>query len=182
METPMHRAMSWRRATLVAGIVAPFTVVGLQVGTGGEATEQYYKQRGDRGYAYGRYEGLSNGGEILDVRSPLENLAHIRAVFKLTVTELASLFNVSRQAVYDWQAGKAIAPLNAAKIDELAKASDLLESEGLTRSSQSLRRPLKGGKTLFDIVRDGGSAEEGAALLVRMLRAWQRAICPKLKQ
>jgi hypothetical protein len=170
METLMYRTLSWNRAALLAGIVAPLTVFGLRVGTGGETTEQYYKQRGERGYAYVRYEGLSSNSKILNVRTPAEDLAHIRAVFKSTVTELAALCKVSRQAVYDWQSGKMVAPENAAKIADLASAADLFEAEGLTSASRALRRPIKGGKTIFDIVRDGGSAEEAAATLVLVLR------------
>jgi transcriptional regulator with XRE-family HTH domain len=169
METPMQRAMSWNKAVLLAGIVCPLTVFGLRVGTGGELTEQYYKQRGERGYAYVRYEGLPNNSKILSVRAPAEDLAQIRSVFKTTVTELATLCGVSRQAVYDWQAGKAMAPENAAKLAELAKAADLFVGEGLTSTSRLLRRPIKAGKTLFDVVREGGSAEEAAASLARVL-------------
>jgi transcriptional regulator with XRE-family HTH domain len=150
--------------------VAPLTVFGLGVGTGGQTTEQYYKQRGERGYAYAPYEGFSSNSKILNVRTPAEDLAHIRAVFKSTVTELAALCQVSRQAVYDWQSGKMVAPENAAKLADLANAADLFEAEGLSSASRALRRPIKGGKTIFDIVRDGGSAEEAAATLILVLR------------
>jgi transcriptional regulator with XRE-family HTH domain len=103
----------------------------------------------------------------LDSRTCAENLARIREMFSTSVTELANLFGVSRQAIYDWQAGKGVADHHAEKLAALAKAADVIatcEHQIL----RPLRRKLPGGKTLFDIVRDGGSAESAARVLVDM--------------
>ncbi len=90
------------------------------------------------------------------MRKTAENLARIREILKPTITELAQLFGVSRQAVYDWQAGKPTAAENAAKLDDLAKAADALALSGIEGSSQLLRRKIAGGKSLLDVVREGG--------------------------
>lgn len=103
------------------------------------------------------------------VRTPAENLARIREILKPTITELAHLFGVSRQAVYDWQAGKSTAPENAAKLDDLAKAADVLALNGIESSSQLLRRKITGGKSLLDLIGEGGSDANFASVLVQTL-------------
>jgi transcriptional regulator with XRE-family HTH domain len=158
----------WRSTAFAAGIAS--VALALQVGTGGQLTETYYKLRGEKGYAFARYETDISDAAAVTIRTPAEDLGRIRAVLKPTVTDLAGLFGVSRQAIYDWQAGKAIASENAAKLEDLAKAADVLAAEGLTTSYQLLRRKLPGGKTLFEVVRDGGSAESAARSLVQMVR------------
>lgn len=145
-----------------------FAVRALLVGTGGESTAGYYRLRGLKGYAY--------SGEPVPVvplppeRTPAEDLAHIRAVLKPTVTDLALAFGVSRQAVYDWQNGRPIAAENAARLADLARAADVFAAEGLTATAQVLRRPVAAGRTLYGIVREGGSAEDAAGKLCGILR------------
>mgnify|MGYP003326755929 CR=1 FL=1 len=103
------------------------------------------------------------------VRTSAENLARIREILKPTITELANLFGVSRQAVYDWQAGKPLAQENAAKLEDLAKAADVLAATGIDGSSQLLRRNIAGSKSLLDVVREGGSATSAAQMLAQTL-------------
>ena len=103
------------------------------------------------------------------MRKTAENLARIREIFKPTITDLAYLFEVPRQAVYDWQAGKPTALENAAKLDDLAKAADVLALCGIEGSSQLLRRKITGGKSLLDLVREGGSAASAAQALAQTL-------------
>jgi transcriptional regulator with XRE-family HTH domain len=83
---------------------------------------------------------------------------------------LAQALGVSRQAVYDWQNGKAIGAFNVARLADLAKAADVFAREGLTSPSQLLRRPIKGGKSFFELVREGGSAENAIRDLVSRVR------------
>ena len=103
------------------------------------------------------------------VRTSAENLARIREILKPTITELANLFGVSLQAVYDWQAGKPLAQENAAKLEDLAKAADVLAATGIDGSSQLLRRNIAGSKSLLDVVREGGSATSAAQMLAQTL-------------
>lgn len=103
------------------------------------------------------------------VRSPADNLEHIRTVLKAGVTDLAAAFGVARQALYNWRAGDSISPENAAKLRDLAEAADLLAAAGLADTPQLLRRKLAGGKTLLAITREGGSAKDAACALVQMV-------------
>lgn len=151
---------------IAAGVIA----VALQVGTGGEQTPEYYKQRGQKGYALVAYEPDPGIEEPANTRTPAENLTYVRAILKSAVTDIAHALSVSRQAVYDWQNGKPIAAANAARLADLARAADIFATERLTASAQLLRRPISSGKTIFDIVCDGGSAEDAARTLVQMTR------------
>ena len=113
--------------------------------------------------------GSRHAGARSNTRTTAQCLAQIREVFKPSVTELATLFGVARQTVYNWQAGQPIAPENAARLEDLAAAADVLQEDGLAGQSHALRRPLPGGGTLFDRVRQGDSAAQAAVVLVEML-------------
>ena len=149
----------------LAGMLA----VALQVGTGGEATAAYYKARGSKGYAMAVY-GTPNGAPSVVDRSPAENFAQVRAVLKPAVKDLAEMIGVSRQAIYDWQSGAAIARKHAGRLAELAKAADLFAVEGLTATPQALRRPIAAGHSFLDVVRGGGSVADAASSLIGILR------------
>jgi hypothetical protein len=144
------------------------TAVGFEVGTGGAATLEYVRERGNKGYPFAAYDWP----KIIDAaeRTPAENLERIRAVLKTTVTDLAEVLSVSRQALYAWLAGKPIASENGLRLADIARAADVFAIEGLTGTSQDLRRPIRNGKNFFDLVREGGSAEDVARTLIDIVR------------
>jgi transcriptional regulator with XRE-family HTH domain len=155
--------------TRFKGLIA----TALSVGTGGHPTADYYRQRGMKGYALAAYDLVPDAKPYL-VRSPAEDLAHVRATLKPSVTDLANTLGVSRQAVYDWNNGKPVAPGNAARLADLARAADVLSMHGFTASASVLRRPIVSGKSLFDIVRDGGAAEDAAHKLLQIVQREQQ--------
>lgn len=157
---------------LLAGFIG-LTVTALSVGTGGQPTADYYRQRGMKGYALAVYDSAPDI-QPRPTRTPAEDLAHVRATLKPSVTDLASALGVSRQAVYDWNQGKPVAPTNAARLADLARAADVLSMEGLTTTGNILRRPIVAGKSLFDIVRDGGAAEDAARKLLQIVQREQQ--------
>lgn len=167
--TTLSAAPSKSWGPLAVGLLVPLTF-GLGIGTGGDATLNYMKERGTKGYPYAVYGASQNAADAVASRTPAENLEHIRAVLKSTVTELASVVGVSRQAIYDWQAGKPIASGNASRLASLARAADILAVEGLTGTSQVLRRPIRNGKSFFDLVREGSPADSAARTLVEIVR------------
>ena len=144
----------------------------LLVGTGGHMTVDYLVERQDRGYKFNEF-GRTILRQAFVERTPVENLRYIREVLKPSVTDLANLFGVSRQSVYDWQNGTTPSPDHIARLQNIAKAATVFAVEGSTASAQLLRRPVAGGKTLFDIIREGGSAEDAARTLVQMNRREQ---------
>lgn len=103
-------------------------------------------------------------------RSPVENLARIREVLKPTMLELASLFGVSRQAVYDWQQGSQPVPQTAQRLAQLASVADVFAEAGLSVDAKTLRRKVAGGRTLLDAVSSGDDAESVARSLMGTLK------------
>ncbi len=162
---PTARAYMSTLATMIS-----VTVMALQVGTGGVPTAAYYRQRGPKGYAFVAYDGASTIDEVPQVHTPAEALSRVRATLKLSVTDLARALGVSRQAIYDWKNGKQINEGHAARLADLAHAADAFARDGLPASAQLLRRPIVSGKSLFDIAREGGSAEDAALQLIQIAR------------
>jgi len=152
-------------------VVGPF---GLEVGTGGAATFEYVKVRGNRGYPFAYYDSATRVADAIAPRSPIENLEHIRSVLSPTVTQMAELLRVSRQAIYDWQAGKPIAGENTLRLADLARGADVLAVEGLRGTAEVLRRSIRNGKSFFALVAEGRSAESAARTLVEIVRTEAR--------
>ena len=102
--------------------------------------------------------------------TPAADLARIREVLKPAVLELANLFGVSRQAVYDWKAGAQPSAETVTRLAELARAADVFAQAGVTVNAQTLRRKVAGGGTLLDSVLNGGNAVQLARSLVATLQ------------
>jgi transcriptional regulator with XRE-family HTH domain len=150
---------------------APIGPLGLEVGTGGAATFVYVQSRGNMGYPFVGYEWSGRVASAGAGPTIIENISRIRAILNPTVTDLAGILQVSRQAIYDWQAGKPIAEENAARLAELVKAADLFAVEGLRGTSQAMRRPIKDGKNFFELIKDGSPADTAARGLIEIVRS-----------
>lgn len=136
-------------------------------GTGGVTNPSFFAERQERGYAF--VQVRQSGRTVLRyLRTPRENIAQIRAVFKPSMADIASVFKVSRQSIYNWIAGEKPSPENVEKLDEVAQAADLLLAHGVAGSSYLVRRKLEDGKTLIEIVREGGSAQDAARSLLQI--------------
>jgi transcriptional regulator with XRE-family HTH domain len=149
-----------------SGIVATAAIAfAFMAGTGGLTTAEYLQQRGDRGYKFVQIPAVV--GLNVGVRLPVENLKNIKAAFKPSMAELASVLQVSRQALYNWMAGENPSPECADRLEDLAKAAELVAAHGLD-SPYLLRRKIRDGKSLMEIIRDGGSAQDAARILIRV--------------
>ncbi len=155
----------------VAGMLVPVIAFAFEVGTGGASTLEYVKNRESRGYPFANYSPATVSAGTVTNRTPAENLSQIRAVLRPTVTALADVLRVSRQAIYDWQAGKPIASENASRLEDLGRAADLFAVEGLMGTPRALHRSIKNGKNFFELVREGGSADSAARTLIEIIRA-----------
>ena len=103
-------------------------------------------------------------------RSSIEDLQRIREVLSPAISDLAASLHVSRQSVYNWINGDPIADGNAAKLQDLAKAADILAAEGFAADHTVLRRKFSQGRTLLQLVRDGESAVTAMSILVQDLK------------
>lgn len=151
--------------------IAATLVIGMHVGTGGAETLSYYNQRSGMGYPLTAIRKPVERGISNALRDPSADLEHIKKTLRISVSGLARVLGVSRQAVYDWQAGKPIAHENAERLADLARAADVFVDASIEPSAQLFRRTISSGKGLLDIVQDGGPAESSARQLVDILRS-----------
>jgi DNA-binding transcriptional regulator YiaG len=106
--------------------------------------------------------------EVEAVRSPGEDLARIREVLKPAVSDLATTFSVSRQSVYNWLNYEPVADDNAAKLQDLAQAADVLAHAGVLVNATLLKRKFANGRTLMQVAQAGESARDAALMLVQI--------------
>jgi transcriptional regulator with XRE-family HTH domain len=135
------------------------------IGTGGELSLEHLHRSARQG------QHMLSMGEVEEaekVRTPSEDLSRIREVLNPAVSDLATTFGVSRQSVYNWLNGEPVADENAAKLQDLAQAADVLAHEGVTINSALMKRKFTSGRTLMQVAQAGESAREAALLLVQL--------------
>ncbi len=154
--SPLVRWVGWMTA---AG--AALTAIG----TGGELSLEHL-QRSARQAQH--TVSVIEGGEVEQVRSPSESLSRIREVLNPAVSDLATTFGVSRQSVYNWLNGEPVADENAAKVQNLAQAADVLAHEGVGINATLLKRKFANGRTLMQVAQAGESARDAALMLVQI--------------
>lgn len=150
------RLVSW-----VAAAGAVLTCIG----TGGELSLEHL-QRSAHQAQYGA--PVVEGAEVGNIRPPSENLIRIREVLNPSVSDLATTFGVSRQSIYNWLNGEPVAVENAAKLQDLAQAADVLAHEGSAVNISLLKRKFANGKTLLQVAQAGESARDAALQLVQI--------------
>ena len=91
-----------------------------------------------------------------------QQLAFIRSTTRLSVTELARNFSVTRQTVHEWCQGAPLASHNARRLDKLADAITLLLDSVGNVTGRDLRRSVRGGASLLDTLRADGNVSAAA--------------------
>jgi transcriptional regulator with XRE-family HTH domain len=112
--------------------------------------------------------------EIEPTRTPAEDLDRIRDVLSPSISTLADIFGVTRQAIYNWLKGERLKSEHLAKLKDLAQAADLLADAGITATGALLKRKLVEGKNIFEISRAGGSARDAVLILVQIVQREQQ--------
>lgn len=147
------------------GYLAAAGVALTGIGTGGELSIEHL-QRSAHQMQY--MTPVTEMTEAAPVRTPIEDLARIREVLKPAVSDLATTFGVSRQSIYNWLKGEPVADENAAKLQDLAQAADLLAYEGLLNHAVLLKRKFANGRTLMQVAQSGESARDAALQLIHI--------------
>lgn len=145
--TTFVKSMGFASCAIIASIVA------LQ--TGGEVSPRTLTERS----THVRYNAVVS-------RTPQDNLKFIKSVFSPSMLDLANTFDVSRQSIYNWLNGEAIAEDNLVKLSNLTEAAEVFKSSGIKISSMILKSRLVNGRNLLQIVREGGSARDAAKKIV----------------
>lgn len=135
------------------------------IGTGGELSFEHLRRSAEHElHASPTFEVA----QVEQVRTPSENLTRIREVLSPAISDLATTFGVSRQSVYNWLNGEPVVDENAAKLQNLAQAADVLAHEGVTINAALLKRKFTNGRTLLQVAQAGESARDAALLLVQI--------------
>jgi transcriptional regulator with XRE-family HTH domain len=135
------------------------------IGTGGELSLEHLQRNGQRAE---HLVTVAQVAELKQGRTPSENLSRIREVLKPAVTDLATTFGVSRQSVYNWLNGDPVADQNAARLQDLAQAADVLAHEGVGINAALRKRKFANGRTLMQVAQAGESARDAALMLVQI--------------
>lgn len=128
----------------------------------------------------------SNGPGRVDLRSPLQHLENIRSVLNPAVSDLASVFDVSRQAIYKWLSNDSNPePEKSARIQALSQIADAFKAADVARASSLLKMKIFGDRSLIDIVKAGDDWHEAVDALIveshKMERAYERSELSKSK-
>ena len=156
-------------STLVR-LVGRMTAAGAaltSIGTGGELSLEHLQRSAQQAQ---QRVSVFEIAEFDQTRTPGENLSRIREVLNPAVSDLAATFGVSRQSVYNWLNGEPVANENAAKLEDLALAADVLAHEGVSINPALLKRKFANGRTLMQVAQAGESAREAALMLIQIHR------------
>lgn len=97
------------------------------------------------------------------------NLRRAIEIMKPSVKELSSLFEVSRQTIYNWLNGDDPKAEQASRLRALAAVADILAVENIADRSKLLKRAgAEGAQSLWSIVKEGGDVVEAAKQLVQV--------------
>ncbi len=108
------------------------------------------------------------------VSSPLEFLTRVEKILDPSISELAKMLQVSRQAIYKWKNGDGMSQDSAEKLHQLALAADLFAEAGIQVTPFMLRRTISNSQNFLEIIEQGGSALESAKTLLRIVQFGQQ--------
>ncbi|MGP3131688.1 XRE family transcriptional regulator [Serratia marcescens] len=116
-------------------------------------------------------------GPKADVRSVAVHLTNIRNVLSPTMSELAVIFGVSRQAVYKWLSEEST-PDDQDKmslIRNLSLVADKLSDSGVAKPGSLIKMRAFEGNSLIDIIRQKGNWETAVEVLISEDQAMSEA-------
>jgi transcriptional regulator with XRE-family HTH domain len=104
------------------------------------------------------YDIAPSDREIHD-RSLRSRVRAIRDALGISISDLSSVFGVSRQAIYKWLAGGKLSSLNQEKLEDLFRAAAILAPMSGSEGWSFSRRRDRGGQTLLEALRNAKTAK-----------------------
>jgi transcriptional regulator with XRE-family HTH domain len=101
-------------------------------------------------------------------RTSAANLRRVLEIMKPSIKDLATLFEVSRQTIYNWLNGDEPKGEQAARLSALAAVADIVAAENISDRGQLLKRAGVGGQSLWDVVKRGSDVVEFARQLIQI--------------
>ena len=124
------------------------------------------------------FDVQTTGAEAVrpDIRSAAEHLANIRQVLNPAIADLATVFGVSRQAIYKWIGGESTPEDDKLeRIRALSLAADAFQKAGVMRASSLLKMKAFEGRSLLDLVAAGQLMPEHTQTLIAEAQAMDAA-------
>ncbi len=103
-------------------------------------------------------------------RTPAEDIEQIRNVLSPAISDLAKSFNVSRQTIYNWLNGEQPTPEHTSRLRELGLVADMFDEAGIPVNGVLLKRKVIKGKSLLELIAEGGSAYDTGQLFLQILQ------------
>lgn len=111
-----------------------------------------------------------------DLRSASEHLANVRRVLNPAIADLATVFGVSRQAIYKWIGGEATPePDKFERIRALSQAADAFRDSGISRATAMPKMKAFDGRSLMDLAAIGQLLPSHIQALIVEARAMDAA-------
>jgi transcriptional regulator with XRE-family HTH domain len=111
---------------------------------------------------------------VLDVRTSVEHIENIRSVLNPSVSDLAGLFDVTRQAVYKWLSGDSIPePDKLNRIVKLSEIADTFNAAKISRAGSLLKMKAFNGQSLMDLLKTGDDCTAQVLALISEAKAME---------
>jgi transcriptional regulator with XRE-family HTH domain len=135
-------------------------------GTAGALDEKYVIARLKQGARFA-LPGLS---QVVSIASDKDDLELLIEHLQPSMAQLASAFGVSRQAIYDWRAGKRMSVENRQRLTKLSAACARLNKVLGGFPPRVGERQLPGGQSFWELIASGIPPQDAAERLIILLK------------
>jgi transcriptional regulator with XRE-family HTH domain len=136
---------------------AALSVLALSAPTG--VASIYNIARSTHGLDQIPYYDIAPNDREVSGRKMRSRVRAIRIALGISVSDLSSIFGVSRQAIYKWLAGSGLSSLNQDRFDDLSLAASILAPLSGSEGWSFSRRRDRTGQTLLEALRNGKPAK-----------------------
>lgn len=143
------------------------------VGTGGLTYKDHVRDRLDPAKRYEATKSPSQAASPSSFLSVAEQLALVKKTLQPSMSELASIFQVSRQSIYDWQKGSQPSEENLRRLGYVANVASAIGAVDLPRSGSLLKVTVVDGRTLLEIAREGEPFEWAVKVLAQRQKTFE---------
>lgn len=106
------------------------------------------------------FQYLAGGGLDAEVSGARQRLENVREATGVSVTELARVFGVSRQAAHKWLRGGSLRARHEERLSSLEKVVSAIERAGVSVGAYTYRRTLAGTPSILEQLGKGTDPEE----------------------
>ncbi|SER46229.1 hypothetical protein SAMN05421690_102831 [Nitrosomonas sp. Nm51] len=121
-------------------------------------------------------ETPSDNSQQIDTRTVIEHIENIRSILDPSISDLANLFNVSRQSVYKWLSGKYTPESeNLKQLYTLSHIADKFKVAEISRANFILKMKAFNGLSLLDMLKSGEDCSVQVDMLISEAKAMEES-------